>query len=244
MKKQQTRFNDFDIEKVLFHNLAPEVNIYPFRASCNEQLQRMNFRIQLSSRHLDNNSTPLHSRLSKVIVAIKNSKLTEPELFHFLSTTNMPLVNLIFAEVIREFSNWKTFFYEHLADYTKQPISKFQWEIAQSIGINAIMTLPVSMEQQLWIAYASAFYRQEERKFVVDIVESIKPWLNQELYQFVEKVKENKKTNVEFEEHKKQMLSGTFGLPESDKAIISQLEVAEQSKSQNIESDNDLDIIK
>jgi len=243
MKTQLHQFNDSNIERVLFHNKAPEVNIYPFRKSCVEKLRLMNFRIQLASRSFDETRTSLYSRLSKVIVSIKNTKLTEPELFQFLSTTSMPLVNLIFIEALHQFSSWKNFFYTKLADYTKQPISKFQWEVAQSIGINSVMTLPLSMEQQLWIAYASAFYRQDERKFVVDVVESIKPWLNQELYRFVEKVKANKKTNVEYEEHKKQMISGTFGLPESDKAIITKLEEVEYSKT-HYNSDDDLDIIK
>jgi hypothetical protein len=56
----------------------------------------------------------------------------------------------------------------------------------------------------------------------------------------VKKSEENKKFNVKYEEHKKRMYSGTFGLSENDEKIIKKLE----QQVNNYNYDDDLDIIK
>jgi hypothetical protein len=231
MKSQRPQFNTSDIERVLFQNKPPEIIVFPFKKSCDERLRHLNFRVRLSSLELENSKKPIYDRLSKIIISIRNSKIPEKELFEFFMSTSVVLNDMIFSEVMREFSKWKSFFYKHIPDYIKSTFSKFQWELIQSVGIQSVLTVPYSVEQQVWIVYANAYHRQEEKKFFIDLVETLKPWMNAELYTYVEKEKTNKKLNIEYQKHKTQMLHGNFGLPEADKQIFKELE------------SNDLDII-
>jgi hypothetical protein len=238
--KKMKKYNDFDIEQCLFYNKPPEVIIYPFWRSCNEDIKNIYFLVELNSKILGPMQETEYKQLSKLIKKINNNPIKEKILFDFLSNSSTPLNNAIYFEVFKEFSRWKSYFYNNIADYTKSIVSKFQWELIKSVGINSVMNLPLSMEQQLWIAYASAYYRIEERNFIIEIVNSLHPWLNYELYQHVKKSEENKKFNVKYEEHKKRMYSGTFGLSENDEKIIKKLE----QQVNNYNYDDDLDIIK
>jgi hypothetical protein len=232
------KYNDYDIEQCLFYNKPPEVIIYPFWRSCNEEIKNIYFNIELNSRIIGAIQENEYKQLSKVIKKIKNIPIKEDILFDFLSKSSISLNNTIYFETFNEFIKWKNYFYKTIPEYTKSTISRFQWELVKSIGITSVMNIPLSMEQQLWVAYASAYFRQDEKNFIIELVNSLHPWLNYELFQHVKQMEENKKTNVKYEEHIKKMYSGTFGLSENDEKIIKQLE------RQTNYDDNDLDIIK
>jgi hypothetical protein len=106
------------------------------------------------------------------------------------------------------------------------------------------MDKPFSFEQRVWIAYASSVSRNDERKFIIDTVDNLKPWINNELYQHVARLKENKKTNIAFESQKKQMFEGSFGVSAADAPILRKLEQQQEEKSVAVSQENEFDIIR
>ena len=234
----QHKFSNSDIDNILFGNKVPETKVYPFFQSRNDLLKRMCFTVRLDSRVFDLENTPVYTKLSKLVVSIQNEKLKEKELFSVFSGMSRVVPDLVYGGVKKVFDSWQKFYYDSLPDYAIQNGSKYQWEIAQSIGIFAVMTPPFSSEQSAWIAYASSVYRADEHKFMVDIFEAAKPWMNRELYAQVQKNKENKRENVKFDEQRSKMLQGSFGISEEDKKVIAKLE-----RDQEVTAD-DLDIIR
>lgn len=243
MKMSQRTFNHKDISAVLFANAAPRAIIYPFWKSSIERLSTMDFSISLSSKTLEDPTNRAHTKLAHTIVAIRNLPVNPVELQSYFSIATTPLVNLMFFQVAAKYLLWKEYFIKNLSDFVKKPESKFQWEIAQSIGISAVMQSPFSFEQKMWIAYASSTNRNDEKKFMMDVVDHLKPWINNELFQYVEKVRESKKENIDFTQQKKKMLEGSFGMSESDTVAIKRVE-QEMSDRHMQEAESTLDIIR
>ncbi len=240
MKFKQRKFSNTDIDNVLFGNQVPETTIYPFYVSHVETLKRMLFVVRLDSRVLDGSHDASYSKLSKLIVGIQSSNVKPQEVLLCFGQIPVVISDMILLQIRKEYDRWQDFYYSSLAEYTSSKGSKFQWEIAQSIGIASIMASPFSIEQSAWIAYASSVYRFDEHKFTIDLFEAAKPWMNRELYAQVEKNKKSKRENVKFDEQKQKMLSGSFGLLEGDKEIIEKLEQEEQVEV----GVDDLDIIR
>lgn len=230
-------FTHKDIENVLFHDTCPEVTVYPFWKSSVEALRLLPIRVALNSRHLDDRGMQAYVCVAKITKQIKNTPITEKELLPYLASANSVLSGLIFIETNKVFVKWRDFFYDNLVAFTEDTASKFQWEIVQAIGVEHVIKPPFSSEQQMWIAYASTWSKSREHKFITDVAESLHVWMNVDLFKQIEKIKDTKRDNTQFDEQHKAMLSGTFGLPEGDKAIIAKLE-------REMQMDDDLDIIK
>lgn len=225
---------------MLFHSYAPRVEVLPFGKSSVEPLSQMLFVVQLASPVMEDVTTKTHHKLARTIIAIRNIPITPDELLTYFTGATTPLVNMLFLRVVEPYLKWKKYFTENMTEYVRSPESKFQWEIAQSIGIDAIMTKPFSFEQRVWIAYASAVSRNDERKFMTDMADSLKPWINNELYHHIERVKENKKTNAAFESQKKQMFEGSFGVPSADAPILRKIE----RQQDELTTETELDVIR
>jgi hypothetical protein len=239
MKPTVHKFKKKDIEEALFNKNLPRVVIRPFIKSCQEDLKRFSFTIQLDSNVLTSNH-PIYRKLSEIVVSVKNTKCDQNVLLREFETLSTTVLLYIWYDVIQEFITWKEFFDSEIQDYVKGTASKFQWEIASSIGIDAVMATPFSIEQKAWIAYASGTHRLDEKEFMVKLVDSMKPWLNNELFFHVEKVKANKKVNALFEEQRKAMQDGSFGISSDDERAIQEFE---QDKMKAVSVD-DLDIIE
>jgi len=242
MKPQQTKFSHRDISRALFYAYAPRVDVYPFWKSSVEPLSQMKFADQLSSSVMEDSAIQTQYKLARTIVSVSGVPISSEELLAYFMDTTTPLVNMIFIRIVEPYLEWKKYFTGNMAEFVKGAESKFQWEIAQSIGIDAIMPKPFSFEQRVWIAHASAIARNEERKFIIDIADGLKPWINNELYQHVERIKENKKTNVAFESQKKRMFDGSFGVPTADAPILRNIE-RQQVESVTSQED-DFDVIR
>lgn len=235
---QRPQFNRQHVEKVLFSAAAPEVVIYPFRRSCSTRLNRMAFTVALTFVEDQSNVV---DKLVKIIRQINGARVTPVDLRMFLSQSNAGVLQFVVAAVTSAYAEWQTYFQHELTAYVETSFSKFQWEIAQSIGIETLMTTPLSMEQRMWIAFASVTHKNAEKQFFLDIVENLKPWFNIDLYRDYEKMKKTKKTNVAYDSARVQMLDGSFGVPSADRQILDALEDAQQQKHTPVE---DLDIVR
>jgi hypothetical protein len=243
MKAPQIKFDHKDISRVLFRAYAPRVEVYPFWKSSVEHLARIPLIVQLSSTVMEDTSIKTHRKLARSIISICNTPVTPEDFLTYFTAATTPMVNLIFLRVVEPYLKWKKYFTTNVMEFVKSSESKFQWEIAQSIGIDAVIDKPFSFEQRIWIAYASSVSRNDERKFMIDITDNLKPWINNELYQHVAHLRENKKTNVAFESQKKQMFEGSFGVPTTDAPILRKLEQQQEEKSA-VSQEDEFDIIR
>jgi hypothetical protein len=185
--------------------------------------------------------TNVVNKLVKIIRRINDSPIATPDLCYFLSNSSAEVLHFMILSVSKAYAEWQTYFQTELIDYVETSFSKFQWEIAQSIGIETLMTPPLSMEQRMWIAFASVKHKNAEKQFFLDIVENLKPWFNIDLFRDYEKMKKTKKTNVAYDTARVQMLDGSFGIPAADRQILDALESTQQQKHTPVE---DLDIVR
>lgn len=245
MTKNDIKFSFDTIIECLFLDTPPVVKIYPFLKSNVQFLSLTDFEMQLSSKILEDTSLSTVSKLIKITKSIRNIKLKESDINDYFNTCTAPLLNLIFAHVVMEYIKWRKYYTSNILSFIESNESKFQWEIAKSIGIDSIMpNKPHSFEQKLWIVCASSSSKRDEQKFFVELVESIKPWMNIELYKNIENMKKNKRDNVLFEQQKISMLKGSFGLPNEDRQIIERIERNEViSNTTENNTEEDLDII-
>ena len=242
MLVKQKLFNNNDIFDCVFNNTFPKVVVYPFRQSKRDDINLMPFTIQLNSLLLESKE-PAYSILSKLLISIKNQKIdaTKTEL---LFANMSPIVNnLMFTEVLKSHGKWKQYFDDNILEFSKQTKSKFQWEMAKSIGIDVIFNKPYSYEQKMWIVCANFAVKRSDQQFIIDIVESLKPWFNNELYHAIKKNDDNKKQNVLFEKQRAEMLEGSFGLSENDQRIFDNIEQQKNKDIQSFSNEEDLDII-
>lgn len=238
MTPQNPKFTHRDIEQFLFFGVYPQVVVYPFYGSCVSPLQSMGFTISLAPVA---DTMDAVDKLVNCVVKVKESSISKDELREFILSSGVVVVDMISVAVVEKYGAWYTYFQKEIGEYVSTTYSKFQWEIATSIGISTIMPPPLSMEQRLWIAFASMTHKNGERKFTIDIVESLKPWLDIELYRAQQKSEGGKRKNVNYEEARTRMISGTFGVSESDKKVFRELKKSDDEG--NEQSSQDLDII-
>jgi len=233
-------FNRQHVERVLFSAAAPEIVIYPFKRSSTTRLRYMAFTVALASIE---NQLNVVDKLLLIVRRINGALVSTSELRAFLNRTNAGVLQFIVEAVTAAYAEWQTYFQSELAAYVETSFSKFQWEIAQSIGIETLMRPPLSAEQRMWIAFASVTHKNAEKQFFLDIVENLKPWFNIDLFRDYEKMKKTKKTNVAYDTARVQMLDGSFGLPSADRQIIDDLEAAQQQQHKRTPVE-DLDIVR
>ena len=250
---QKLEFKHSQIDRVLFYGVSPEVTIYPFRKSASEYVQRLSFTVGL---HAMDERKSIVDKLTGIIREVKGCPVTTEDVHRTLSGMNSVVLQFIVSDVSRAYTAWQTYFQTELSTYVETSYSKFQWEIAQAIGIETLMKPPLSTEQRLWIAFASVTHKNVEKKFTLDLVDSLKPWFNIDLYQSMEKTRASKRTNVNYEAAREKMLNGSFGISTNDQRVIDRLERAAQTQAQahitraehvdsnaDADDDSDLDII-
>lgn len=238
MKNAHPTFSHKDIEQLLFFGVPPQVVVYPFYGSCVGTLQSMGFTIKLAPVP---ETVDTLDKLVGCVVKVKESPVPKEEFRAFLLSSGVAVVDMLSVAVNNKYSAWHAYFQKEISAYVDTTYSRFQWEIAASIGIETIMTPPLSMEQRLWIAFASITHKNTERKFTIDVLESLKPWLDIELYRAQKKNEDVKRKNVEYDTAHARMISGTFGMSETDKKVFQAIEKDKQSRGEP--ASDDLDII-
>ena len=242
---QRHLYNNDNIYNCIFKNTFPTVTVYPFSKSSVTVLCTLPVTLQLDSRVAEN-TTVKHEVLSKVVTRIKNDNLTSASLAQFFKNTPHTFNDLILKNFFEHYIKWHDFFDTNILAFTETNRSRFQWELVKSIGIDTLFNKPYSYEQRLWMVYANFNAKRDDQRFVIEIVESLKPWLNNELYHAVKKSTENTKINAEFERQHEEMLAGSFGMSDTDKQVISTLDNNDVTvpKVKEIGDTSDLDIIK
>ena len=242
MRLKPKPFQSNQIYSHVFDSEYPTITIYPFIQSRIEKLNQLPVNIQLKSQ-IVLDELPVSKVLSDVVVGIKNTKLSDKDkstIFFKLS----PIINdLIFREASKYLVSWKNYFDTNILELTKQTKSKFQWEIAKSIGISALFQAPYSYEQKMWIVCANYTAKFADQKFIIDMVESLKPWINNELYHAIKKSEDNKKQNTLFEKQRAEMLEGSFGMSENDQKLLDSVKQQDSTNIPDINNIDDLDII-
>ena len=119
------------------------------------------------------------------------------------------MINLLVASNTEIMRQWNDYIFDEMSEFAKTQQSKIRWTLMRHAGISSIFTGPLASEQKLWLITGDRVAAEEDRKFVLDIRESLLPWLNTELYQNYVKSKD-KRENVNYAKQKREMVDGTF----------------------------------
>jgi hypothetical protein len=110
-------------------------------------------------------------------------------------------------------TKWQAYFIEELHNFCKEGTSRFYWSLLQKAGIEEVFSKrPLSLEQQLWISIQDNQIKKEENAFLIALRDSLLPWLNPKMWQEIQEKKEKTRSNIAYEEQRKQMVLGNFPL--------------------------------
>ena len=210
-------FSFQDIEKLIFNNENPEQVVKPF-----PQKYLKNTSITFGTPFIydeEMSLTLLMSCIKKI-----NNKIPETCERNQIPLTIVPFLISSFRECTKGLQEYVL---ENIKEFCESEISIINWKTLQVCGVESVFGKRPTFLQKLWISINTQTDRDFWLKTATDIRESLLPWLNNELWTNLEKNKENKRTNVAYEEQRRAMVEGTL---------------TELDKKQHIE-DEDLDII-
>jgi len=114
------------------------------------------------------------------------------------------------GRVIKEYKEgiekWEDYIINNLEKYCETFESKLKWTLVKTTGVNTVLSLPLSLEQSLWIFYCSKNDEKEKIELMIKLRDSLLPWINPELWDKVQKQKENARFNSAYEKIHKQIL--------------------------------------
>lgn len=145
------------------------------------------------------------------------SNKSEEEKESFLKSLNLFVVDTIFGKYLEFYNKWIKSLNDLVKDIvTNDTQSKFAWEISKHIGIDKVLhSAKYNNAQLLWIFYNSAKEKRDKSEHITSLIknvfETLKPWLDKELYVQMEQTEENRRENVLFEEKTQEYLEESSG---------------------------------
>ncbi len=126
----------------------------------------------------------------------------------FLKTLPVPLFYRLIKDYKDFYINWLKSIAEHISDISADSRSRTTWNVCQKTAINTVIPVYVRLNtaQYFWVAFNAAKDKDEKTQLISDIFDMLKPWLNMELWQHIEKDKDDssKRINVLEEEQIKE----------------------------------------
>lgn len=198
-KKNRATFTHENISEVLFLNKSPLYTFFPFHKFKNFSGRRDSVTLRVKLFDSNKDSIEVFSNIIDSIGSVKISSAYE-------------IPTWFASRILKEYkvvsSEWFHYLSEELKVYCDENLnSKIQW--SSFIHNIPIFTSSLSFEQKLWIYTNTNRDAAKYNKFIVDIKDSILPWLNLKLYSEVKKKEENTRKNVEYEKQKKEMFEST-----------------------------------
>jgi len=193
-KPINNKFDFNDITNALFFDKQPLFIIQPFKDLKNLVIKNTTFSLSIS---LSDKPLTTYEFLKKAF---------PDEMFlHFLKLPSWMLGRII--EKHKEGTDlWASYVMEHLKEYCKNFESKWRWNTLKTAGINNIFKTELTVEKRLWMYFCDILDKEEQVDFVIKVRDSLLPWFNFELWQQMEKKKENTRENVAYEEIKEKIL--------------------------------------
>lgn len=196
-------FNEKDITNALFYNKPPQVEAYPFKNYKNPKFQKLSLTYEIS---IQNRNQTLDKALSNVI-KIDN-----------VDEVLLKLQPWMLLEISKNYryheGQWSSYFFENIKKYCEDNVeSRYNWKLIEHVSPEVVFNLSVSkmtVEQRFWIVINKQAEEIENKKFIMELRESILPWLNIELYDKIKKKEENTRINVNYEADRQRMYDGTF----------------------------------
>ena len=196
-------FNHNDLANLIFHSVFPIYQDKPLLEISNLPFKDIliTFSLSLLSKEEDS----IIDILKRSIKYVGEKEVNNLE---FLDTFPRWAINLLFNSYSKGMELWAEYLDKELQDFCKTDFSKLQWEVVVRGGINFLFTPPLRYEQKLWVAINSMIEKNEQREFLIDIRESLLPWINNELWHAIKKNEDKKRVNVAYDEQRKKLFEG------------------------------------
>jgi hypothetical protein len=207
VKKPTNKFNYNDLNNVLFNNIPPLFIITPFKDINNLIIQNISLPTVVFISY-----SPLH------IYETLEKAFPDKNLFDKILKLPPWILGRIITKYKEGANLWIEYVLENLKEYCKTFESKLHWNTLKVSGVNNVFK-ELTMERILWMYFCQNIEKEEQVDFIMQVRDSLLPWFNYDLWQKVEKSKENRRENVNYEEIKNTILT---------KSVI---------------NDNDLDIV-
>lgn len=199
-------FDYNDITKVLFFNEYPQFVDTPYRFSKTRVLAHLPLTFCIVS---DDTSLPMLELLEKSICRVGLASVSNSYIFSRLTSWFvLPLVECYYMGS----QEWKDYIVAEMENYCKtEAFSIFQWNVVKNGGFDAVLKNGRNVIHDLWISTNVKLEKENAAKEMVELRDSLLPWLNYEMWQSVEKREKNKHINVNFEAQRQKMFEGSFG---------------------------------
>jgi len=192
-QQTSTQFNFDDITNVLFYNKKPVYFITPFRDIIKYQII-----IPTYLSLFDKNTSDIYTILKS---AVQNDRI-----YNYLLKLPAWMLGRVIKEYKEGIEKWEDYIINNLEKYCETFESKLKWTLVKTTGVNTVLSLPLSLEQSLWIFYCSKNDEKEKIELMIKLRDSLLPWINPELWDKVQKQKENARFNSAYEKIHKQIL--------------------------------------
>jgi hypothetical protein len=192
-QQTSTQFNFDDITNALFYNKKPVYFITPFRDIIKYQII-----IPTYLSLFDKNTSDIYTILKS---AVQNDQI-----YNYLLKLPAWMLGRVIKEYKEGIEKWEDYIINNLEKYCETFESKLKWTLVKTMGVNTVLSLPLSLEQSLWIFYCSKNDEKEKIELMIKLRDSLLPWINPELWDKVQKQKENARFNSAYEKIHKQIL--------------------------------------
>ena len=203
-------FKHNDLYHIIFSPDVPTLEVRPFESLYPSTLALVPVLYRLDI--VEDPSISIANLMKRAVLRVGKYDVHNPELL--LRLPGM-IFNLLANRYFEVELLWNRYVMQEMEEFCQLEESKLQWTLCQQMGIDKILPMPLRFEQKTWILMSERIGKNAERKFVVDVRDSLLPWLNLELYRNYEKSKE-KRTNVSYEKQHQSMVDSTFASEELD----------------------------
>lgn len=190
---QQFDYND--ITNTLFFNIQPIFVIQPFKDLKNLVIQNISLPLSL---FLSYKPLTIYSMLEKSF-PYKNT-------FNYVLQLPAWMLGRVVEKYKEGVDSWSRYLMDNLKEYCKTFESKWYWSTLRNTGKEHVFKGEITVEKMLWIYFCENLDKEEQADFILKIREGLLPWFNYELWQQMEKKKENTRENVKFEEIREKIL--------------------------------------
>jgi len=194
-KKKRKKFTHNDISNIIFYNTPPLHTFYPFQQlkAFSKKRISLTIRVTLPGSYRNELDIAVNALFSIGEIEVKN-KYQVPGWFVIFIIPEYNIVNKEWLMYLsKEINNFCEF------DFN----SKLQWSSFKR-G-EALFNGEISFERKLWIYSNDLLDQRNDHKFIIDVKESLLPWLNPKLFTEVQKKKENTRVNVDYEKQRKEL---------------------------------------
>jgi hypothetical protein len=196
-------FTHKDLSNSLFNRVSPYYTSFPFFKGSFLENTPITYSVFICDTGKE-----LYNYINKSIYSIGKEKL-DGKKYNILDL-DVNLFSCIVKGFVEGVNKWQQYLVEELKSYSKTPISEIQWKTLKRIGGQLFFKDFPTFEQQLWIVQCENNDKELSTELIMNVRESVLPFLNAELYKKEKDYKANRRENVEYEKQREDMLTGKF----------------------------------